>query len=166
MPPPSEQRAHALSIAAYIRLAKGFIEDSRALAGRGSRNAATLLFQAVEAALLAVMTSERLDAGHRSTQHQIGFMADALPDENPLKSQFAALAHLTGYATTYRYPAPSGRIRAAPPSNQLAAWTASAQSLLNACVEGFGIDLSDPNSPARKLSPIRAQGLERMPGNR
>jgi hypothetical protein len=46
----------ALFIASQLRLANDYARDSAVLADLGSRNAATLLFQAVEAALLAVLT--------------------------------------------------------------------------------------------------------------
>jgi hypothetical protein len=123
-----------------------------------------MLFQAVEAALIAVRTSEVIDSPHRSTQHQLGVMADGLPDENPLKAAFKDLEHLTGYATTYRYALPSGRIGPPPSAADLASCTEAAAKLVAACVEEFGVNLADENSAASRPQPFRAFTPGRRPG--
>jgi hypothetical protein len=149
----------ALFIASQLRLANDYARDSAVLADLGSRNAATLLFQAVEAALLAVLTSEGLDRSHRSTQHQLGVMTDMLPDENPLKASFGAVALLTGYATSYRYASASGRVRPGPSADQLSQWMTAATTLIAACAAGFQVDLANPGSGAASTLPLR--GLAR-----
>jgi hypothetical protein len=113
------------------------------------------LFQSAEAALIAVMTSEGLNAG-RATQHQLGAMADTLPDSNPLKPMFRVLEHLTGYATTFRYASPSGRVRAGPPPADLERWQDEMDRIITFCADCFGVDLSSTaSSGAARTDPPR-----------
>lgn len=147
--------AAARVIAAQVRLAEGYLTDSKLLAAHTSRNAVNLLFQAVEAALIAVMTSEGLHAG-RATQHQLGPMTEALPDKNPLKRLFGELEHLTAYATTYRYASAYGRVKPGPDARDLSDWQSRAGRIVTACAEHFRIDLSPGTMvPAGRVTPPR-----------
>jgi hypothetical protein len=139
--PGTPEDPKARFVAAQVRLASGYLQDSRTLAKAGSRSAVNLLFQAAEAALIAVMTSEGQHAG-RGTQHQLGAMKDTLPDTNDLKPLFAGVEHLTGYATTFRYAAPSGRVRAPPSLDELEQWQDDVNEIIRRCVDCFGIDLT------------------------
>lgn len=150
----SGSSAVARVIAGQMRLAGQYHRDAEILSVHVSRNAANLLFLAIEAALIAVLTSEGLSGG-RSDQHQLGVMAGKLPDLNPLKPDFLALQYFAAYATTFRYVTPAGRIPAGPTAADLAASLGRAGALIEACRAWFGVEI-DATGPARNSSPPRA----------
>jgi hypothetical protein len=77
-----------------------------------------------------------------------------IPDENPLKSGLRAIQDLTD-ATSYRYPSPKGRIKM-PPSKAAFEHDADAvQAALAAAAHRFGVDLANPDAPARNAGPVR-----------
>lgn len=150
MPPPS-----ARVIAGQLRLAAGYLRDSRILSAAGSRSAVNLLFQAAEAALIAVMTAEGIHAG-RAHQHQLAAMTDTLPEVNPLKPLFRDVEHLTGYATTFRYVMPSGGIKGGPSPADLDLWQSKVQHIIELCRDWFGVDVDmSSTSAAAKVEPMR-----------
>ncbi len=146
-------------IAGQISLEAGYLRDPRILAQHGSRNGVNLPFLAAEAVLLAVMTSENLDAG-RATQHQLAAMIDRLPDANPLKPAFRQIEALTAYATTFRYVTPAGRIKDVPDTARLTHWQAITADIIDRCSKHFGIDLQDPAHPtALRSGPLRSPDI-------
>src|SRR5262245_44907831 len=97
-----------LVIANMLRVAKEDLDGARLLAAKGNRNAIYLCEQAAEKVIRAVLTSEGVHAG---IKHQLNEMVDAVPDANPLKPLLRDIEHLAAFATSYRYPATSGRIK-------------------------------------------------------
>ncbi len=68
-------------------------------------------------------------------------MVNLLPDANALKERFRKIEHLTSYATSYRYPTPTGRVPATPSPDELARLIDETGDLLGDVAERFGIDL-------------------------
>jgi sulfite reductase beta subunit-like hemoprotein len=79
-----------------------------------------------------------------------------VPDANPLKPLLKQIEHLAAYATTYRYPSPSGNIKPAPDDATLLADVASLQAAaLSATATAFGVDLSKQDLRAKTAKPVR-----------
>ena len=153
--PATSSNATAQVIAGQLRLSAGYLSDSRVLAEHKSRSAANLLFQATEAALLAVLTSEGQHAG-RANQHQLGAMKDMLPDANPMKPLFSELEHLSGYATTFRYVTPAGRIKDGLSASELVRLQLKVDQIIETCRDWFGVNLAgNAVSPATRITPLR-----------
>jgi hypothetical protein len=100
----------------------------------------------------ALLTSEGEHAGIR---HQLDEMVDLVPDENPIKPALRAIERLAAYATTYRYPTATGRIKASPDKAELDADIANVQRALDAAAAWFVVDLTRQGSPATHAKPPR-----------
>lgn len=153
----TKRRATALVVANRLRLANDYLDDALSKKERGKRSASFDLFMAAESLLLAVMASENVDQLSRQGQHQLGAMADTLPDENPTKATFKHLEELTGYATTFRYTTPSGRIPAPMDSNEFTSKADLIEKLIHICAAWHKVDdLSvDTQEPAGNIEPLR-----------
>ena len=141
-----------LLIANMLRVANEDLAGARLLAAAGNRNAIYLLEQAAEKIIRAVMTSEGIHAG---IGHDLTEIVDRVPDANPLKPSLRLVEHLAAYATAYRYPTPSARIKAAPPAGQVVSDAAAVEKLLLEAASRFGVDLASVGTPARSATPIR-----------
>jgi HEPN domain-containing protein len=139
-------------IASLLRVANEDFEGARVLAASGNRNAVYLYEQAAEKLIRAVLTSENLHAG---IKHQLDEMVDQLPDANTLKPKLRAIEHLSAYATSYRYPAPGGRIKASPSSAKLEEIATAVRSVLDEAIAHFGVDPARDDTPARSSRPPR-----------
>lgn len=127
--------------AALLRIAASDLADARILAGVRSRHAPYLCSQAAEKIVKAVLTAEGIHV-HRNVAHRIDLMVDLLPDANAYKARFRKIEHLASYATSYRYPTPTGRVPAAPSPDELASLIDETDSLLRDVADRFGIDLT------------------------
>lgn len=144
-----------LLIANLLRIANQDLEGAQLLVAGRNRNAIYLCEQAAEKVIRAVVTSEGLHAG---IKHDLAEMVDTIPDENPLKTDLRKIEHLSQYATAYRYPVSSSktkRIPRAPSSTEVAQALASTAVALERTVAAFGVDLSQEDSPAATIGPIR-----------
>jgi HEPN domain-containing protein len=139
-------------IANLLRIAQEDLAGAIVLAAADNRNAAYLLEQAAEKAILAVLTSEGI---HGGIKHQLGDMVDKVPDANPLKPALRAIEELGMYATAYRYPTPPGRIIDAPSREETEAFFEKVRYVITEAASRFDVDLSKRDAPARNLSPIR-----------
>ena len=142
-------------IANLLRVAKGDLDDARHLADASSRNAIYLCEQAAEKVILAVVASE---GKHGNIQHMLDKLVDLIPDENPLKPQLRKLQDLGFFATSYRYPSPSGNVKPQPDRAVFDRHAANVELALNAAVAGFKVDLTKPNAPAGSVKPLRQAG--------
>lgn len=140
-----------LVIASLLRVAKQDLDGARVLATVENRNAVYLCEQAAEKIIRAVLTSEGVHAGAR---HQLDEMVSAVPDANPLKRELRAVEHLAAYATSYRYPTPTGRIKRAPGRQDIDAIVARLEALLDDLTARFGVALGS-EAPAARATPIR-----------
>lgn len=139
-------------IASALRIAKQDLEGARLLSSGTNRNAVYLLSQAAEKIIRATLTSEGKHAGIR---HQLDLMVGMIPDENPLKPLLRAVEQLAAYATTFRYPTPTGRISAAPSTTEFNRMATAVEEALLAASKSFGVDLLNPDTPASLRGPIR-----------
>jgi HEPN domain-containing protein len=139
-------------IASYLRIAREDLSGARQLASTGNRNAMYLCSQAAEKIIRAVLTSEGKNAG---IKHQLDELVDMIPDENPLKSGLRAIQDLTDYATSYRYPSPKGRIKMPPSKLEFERDADAVQAALESAAQRLGVDLDQPDGPARTPGPVR-----------
>jgi HEPN domain-containing protein len=135
-----------------LRITSEDLAGARALILAGNRNAIYLCEQAAEKAIRAVLTSEGI---HGGIGHDLRALVDKLPDANPLKAQLRGVEHLGTFATAFRYPSPEGRIKAAPPREDIEREAAKVEALVRALAERLGVDLSASNAPASRPGPIR-----------
>ena len=93
---------------AYLQAAADDLDAAKRLASPPNRLAAYHLQQAAEKAILI----------HRAVQptaeHRIDLLVDRLPAGDAWVPRLRPLDRLTPFATTYRYPTPSGRLKDAP----------------------------------------------------
>lgn len=92
-----------------------------------NRLAAYHLQQAAEKLVKAV----RLHRGHPATlEHRISLLLDALTATDPWRGRLEPLDRFSQFATAYRYPSPTGKLRAGPDSAALEAGRAEVDALL------------------------------------
>jgi HEPN domain-containing protein len=139
-------------IANLLRVAQEDLHGARLLATAGNRNAVYLCEQAAEKVIQAVLTSEGI---HGGIKHQLDQMVDLVPNENPLKPALRAIEKLAAYATTYRYPTATGRIKASPSETALKVEISNVQQAIDLAAQRFGVDMSKPGKPAASSTPVR-----------
>ena len=153
---PSASDNTAKFIASSLRLAAQDLLDAKTLNGTGSRSDTYHLQQGVEKILRALLTSEQVHL-ERKDAHQLGAGIDLLLEDHPLKLDLLATGFLTEYATTYRYPSPSGRIKANLPAERFAPTLELANSILERAAKHFGVQNLDIDceEPAGTVAPMR-----------
>ncbi|HEX3476793.1 MAG TPA: HEPN domain-containing protein [Kofleriaceae bacterium] len=91
----------------------------RLIADPPNRLAAFHLQQAGEKLVKAV----RLSRGLRVTaDHDLETLVDELPQDDPWRVKLHALEPLSAYATTYRYPSPTGKRKGGPSADEVLVW--------------------------------------------
>ena len=141
-----------LVIASYVRIAKQDLDGARLLNAAANRNAAYPCEQAAEKLMRAVLTSEGIQAGNR---HDLPDMVAKVPDANPVKPLLRALEHPDAYATAFRYPSPSGRIKVPPTGPELDHDIDRIEAALLEVATRFAVDLAHADGPAGTPGPIR-----------
>jgi len=144
-------------IASHLRIALIDLKSARKL-GFEDRNAAQLLFQATENLTMAVLSSEIINVSElrrRVGNHQLYAMICELPEECAVKEALMELAILEGYATTYRYPSPSGSIPKKPDLHLSQKLYDNIYSLTEKLFRHFRVSTKDEQSGAENVSPIR-----------
>ncbi len=68
---------------------------------------------------------------HPGLEHRIDVLVRMLDPSDPWQPLLDPLDRLTPYATTYRYPSPTGRLRAGPPTANVLAEVAEIEKLLS-----------------------------------
>ena len=100
----------------YFDIAKEDIEAAERLLNYVPRAAAYHLEQAAEKMVKAVLVAEGEDPG---ASHDIATLVDMLPTGHEWKADLAALSPLSRFATSFRYPTPTGRVPAPPDAAEL-----------------------------------------------
>jgi HEPN domain-containing protein len=91
----------------------------RLVADPPNRFAAFHLEQAAEKLVKAV----RLGRGLRVTaDHNIEALVDELQADDPWRMKLRVLEPLSAYATSYRYPSPTGKRKGGPSNDEVDAW--------------------------------------------
>ncbi len=115
-------------IAAFFALADRGLRSARILFGsKQLEDAALFAQQVVERVARALLTHAAVAFG---TSHNLGQMAEALPDAHPLRDRIRAFDDLSIAVTAYRYPTSSGRLQAAPNPTRLGERLDEAEQLL------------------------------------
>jgi HEPN domain-containing protein len=118
---PSDPARNSLRvIAAYLDDVDVELDAAlRLIADPPNRMAAFHLQQAAEKLVKAV----RLSRGLRiTTEHSIELLVEELPQDDPWRTKLVALEPLSAYATSFRYPSPTGRRKDALASDEVRAW--------------------------------------------
>lgn len=108
--------------------------------------------------LSAVFTSEGLDVRdvrRAHGNHQLDALIDSLPDECPIKEDFEAVAELTIYATTFRYPSPTGRIPQGADISEGQAYFDALYGILEKLVRHFQVNPRENEPLAGVTDPFR-----------
>jgi len=88
--------------------------------------AAFHLEQAAEKLVKAV----RLGRGLRVTaDHNLEALVDELAEDDPWREKLRVLEPLSAYATTYRYPSPTGKRKGGPSSDEVLVWIVTISGL-------------------------------------
>lgn len=122
-------------MAAFLQLAGEELAAARTLCGPLPRQSAYFAQQAVENIARAVLAHEGIPFG---TSHNLGQMAANLPPGHAFRPRIAALDRLSPAATTYRYPAPAGRLASPPSRADLQADLGEIESLLRDARSALG----------------------------
>jgi HEPN domain-containing protein len=107
-------------IAAYLDDVDLELDAARRLvADPPNRFAAFHLQQASEKLVKAV----RLSRGLRVTaDHDLEALVDELPHDDSWRAKLRVLEPLSAYATTYRYPSPTGKRKGGPSNDEVLVW--------------------------------------------
>jgi len=100
----------------YFKIAKEDIEAAERLLNHVPRAAAYHLEQAAEKMVKAFLVAEGEDPG---ISHDIATLVDMLPSGHEWKADLAAFSPLSRFATSFRYPTPTGRVPAPPDINEM-----------------------------------------------
>lgn len=123
-------------VAAYLEDANADLDLVEAAIERKNRLGAYHLQQAAEKLVKAV----RLVGGLLATkEHRLEILIDGsadgrppgLPSDDPWRDRLLSLSPLSGYATTFRYPTPSGRLKPPPAEDDLRDWAARVRQMLD-----------------------------------
>lgn len=98
-------------VLAYLQAAADDLDAARRLASPPNRLVAYHLQQTAEKIVKAIL----IDRGVQPTaEHRIDVLVDRLPASDVWVPRLRPLDRLTPFATSYRYPTPSGRLKDAP----------------------------------------------------
>lgn len=126
-----------------IRVVKAYLDDAgadlelaEAARALKNRHGAYHLQQAAEKLVKAVRHARDL---RPTKEHRIVVLVDGapgggeplpLPKDDPWRERLLALDDLSEYATTYRYPGPTGRLKPPPPDDDLDRWVEALEGLI------------------------------------
>ena len=98
----------------------------RLLADPPNRLAAFHVQQAAEKLVKALRLHRGLFA---TAEHNIEALVEELPADDAWRAKLLPLEAASAFATTYRYPAPSGRRKPEPPRDELLEWIRRIEAL-------------------------------------
>lgn len=113
-------------VAGYFQVLDEDLAAARLMMPGLPRVAAYHLQQAAEKLAKAILSAEGIHAG---AGHHIGQLAALLPDGHEWRADLMDLDRLSQFATAFRYPSETGRVRAAPAREVLERYAASLQAL-------------------------------------
>jgi HEPN domain-containing protein len=93
-----------------------------------NRFAAFHLEQAAEKLVKAVRLARSLRV---TADHNIEALIDELPADDPWRAKLRILEPLAAYATTYRYPSPTGKRKSGPSNDEVLTWIVTIATLSN-----------------------------------
>ncbi|KYG09446.1 hypothetical protein BE21_17875 [Sorangium cellulosum] len=120
----------------YLAAAADDLDATRRLAAPpANRLAAYHLQQAAEKLVKAVLVHRKI---HPGVEHRIDVLVRMLDASDPWQPLLDPLDRFTPYATTYRYPSPTGRLRASPDAASVLAEVDELERLLERARREFG----------------------------
>ncbi len=125
--PSDAPRPDPLVIGAFLDDVEGELEAATRLAQDPPvRFAAFHLQQAAEKLIKAV----RLHRGlYPTADHNLSALVAALPEGDLWRAKLEHLGPLSAFATAYRYPSPTGRLKAGPAVAELNGWISQIRAL-------------------------------------
>lgn len=99
----------------------------RLIADPPNRLAAFHLQQAAEKLVKAVRITRAIRI---TAEHNIEYLVDELPPDDPWRAKLAILEPLSSYATAYRYPSPTGKRKDGPNEAEAHHWITSIAALI------------------------------------
>ncbi|WP_437633182.1 HEPN domain-containing protein [Sorangium sp. So ce854] len=112
----------------YLAAAGDDLDATRRLAAPpANRLAAYHLQQAAEKLVKAVLVHRKI---HPGVEHRIDVLVRMLDASDPWQPLLDPLDRFTPYATTYRYPSPTGRLKASPDAASVLAEVDELEKLL------------------------------------
>lgn len=116
-------------VAGYLAAVADDLDAARRLAAPpANRLAAYHLQQAAEKLVKAVLVQRKV---HPGLEHRIDVLVGMLAADDPWQPLLDPLDRFTPYATTYRYPSPTGRLKAGPNADNVLEEVADIETLLN-----------------------------------
>jgi HEPN domain-containing protein len=123
-------------VAGYLAAVADDLDAARRLAAPPvNRLAAYHLQQAAEKLVKAVLVHRRI---HPGIEHRIDVLVRMLDPSDPWQALLDPLDRFTPYATTYRYPSPTGRLKAGPNTSNVLADAGEIEKLLDHARREFG----------------------------
>ena len=120
-------------VAGYLSAAADDLDAERRLAAPPvNRLSAYHLQQAAEKLVKAILVHRKI---HPGVEPRIDVLVSMLPATDPWQSLLDPLDRFTPYATTYRYPSPTGRLKGGPDGANVLAEAAAEKLLERACRE-------------------------------
>jgi HEPN domain-containing protein len=116
-----------VNTASYIALAREDLVVARKELADHPRHAAFHISQAAEKLLKAVLSVEGIAI---TASHQLGALAESLPQDHMWRADLMAFDAYTTYATSTRYPLPGGGMPRTPSKEALAAALKNVSSLV------------------------------------
>jgi HEPN domain-containing protein len=116
-------------VAGYLAAVADDLDAARRLAAPPpNRLAAYHLQQAAEKLVKAVLVHRQI---HPGIEHRIDVLVRMLDPSDPWQPLLDPLDRFTPYATTYRYPSPTGRLKAGPNTSNVLAEAGEIEKLLD-----------------------------------
>jgi HEPN domain-containing protein len=123
-------------VAGYLAAVADDLDAARRLAvPPANRLAAYHLQQAAEKLVKAVLVHRRI---HPGVEHRIDVLVHMLDPSDPWQPLLDPLDRFTPYATTYRYPSSTGRLKAGPNTSNVLAEAGEIDKLLDRAAREFG----------------------------
>jgi HEPN domain-containing protein len=114
-------------VASFLALASEEMGASKSLLHSFPRQSANLIHEAAEKLLKAVLCAEEIPF---PKTHQLGELAQLLPEEHPWRADLASFDRHGAAATLRRYPTPGGALAKIPSVNTMAQDIADLERLL------------------------------------
>ncbi|MFO0606119.1 MAG: HEPN domain-containing protein [Polyangiales bacterium] len=123
-------------VMAYLEGVREEIDAVARLAAPPTNRLAAYHLQRVSEKLVKAV---RLHRGHPATQeHRISLLLGALTATAPWRERLEPLDRFSQFATTYRYPSPTGRLRSGPDAAMQEAGRFEVDTLLSLARSEFG----------------------------
>jgi HEPN domain-containing protein len=124
-------------VAGYLAAAADDLDAARRLAAPpANRLAAYHLQQAAEKLVKAVLVHRKI---HPGVEHRIDVLVRMLDGADPWQPLLDPLDRFTPYATTYRYPSPTGRLKRGPEAPDVLAEAKEIEGLVDRARRELGV---------------------------